>query len=578
MNNPEHFLERRISRRAGKQLRSIITTEFKENNTLSKRNSAVSLLIGVLINTFLLVSALSAQTQPTASLSGQWQIAGQNLNNTWSQPAEHSISPANVKGLKPGWVFPTGGDVSATPTVAGDAVYFPDWGGNLFAVRKDSGSLIWSHKISDYDGVAGAISRVSPAVDHDQLIIGDILNSKQTHDGANVMAVDRTTGERRWITRVDSHPAAVITGSPVVFDGVVYIGVSSIEESLATDPSYPCCSFRGSVVALNAKTGEILWKTFDMPDNGGQTNQYSGGAIWQPPAIDPKRGTLFIGTGNNYTAPPEVEACENENFASNCTAANDYFDTALALDLKTGQVKWAKKLQGFDTWTVACLSPSGQNPNCPVPTSQDFDLGGAGPNLLDNVVGFGQKSGIYWALNPDNGNIVWSTPVGPGSSLGGIEWGTATDGKRIYVAIGNHDHLPYTLVPSGQQITWGAWSALDAATGKILWQTADPTPGTIDTGSVSVANGVMYAGSYSGQMYALDTQSGHILWSFASGGSVIDGPSIVDGVLYWGSGYRNIPPGIGNNKIYAFTLAGVGNPGNHSDTQAEQSDGQREQN
>ena len=545
---------------------------------MSKRNSTVSLLIGVLINTFLLVAALSAQTQPTVSLSGQWQIAGQNLNNTWSQPAEHSISPANVKDLKPGWVFTTGGDVSATPTVAGDAVYFPDWGGNLFAVKRDSGLLIWSHKISDYDGVTGAISRVSPAVDHDQLIIGDILNSKQTHDGANVMAVDRNTGERRWITRVDNHPAAVITGSPVVFDGVVYIGVSSIEESLATDPSYPCCSFRGSVVALNAKTGEILWKTFDMPDNGGQTNQYSGGAIWQPPAIDPKRGTLFIGTGNNYTAPPEVEACENENFASNCTAANDYFDTALALDLKTGQVKWAKKLQGFDTWTVACLSPSGQNPNCPVPTSQDFDLGGAGPNLLDNAVGFGQKSGIYWALNPDNGNIVWSTPVGPGSSLGGIEWGTATDGKRIYVAIGNHDHLPYTLVPSGQQITWGAWSALDAATGKILWQTADPTPGTIDTSSVSVANGVMYAGSYSGQMYALDTLSGKTLWSFASGGSVIDGPSIVDGVLYWGSGYRNIPPGIGNNKVYAFTLAGVGNPGNHSDTQAEQSDGQSGQN
>ena len=340
---------------------------------MSKRNSTVSLLIGVLINTFLLLSALSAESQPAASLSGQWQIAGQNLNNTWSQPAEHSISPANVKGLKPGWVFTTGGDVSATPTVAGDAVYFPDWGGNLFAVKRDSGLLIWSHKISDYDGVTGAISRVSPAVDHDQLIIGDILNPKQTHDGANVMAVDRNTGERRWITRVDSHPAAVITGSPVVFDGVVYIGVSSIEESLATDPSYPCCSFRGSVVALNAKTGEILWKTFDMPDNGGQTNQYSGGAIWQPPAIDPKRGTLFIGTGNNYTAPPEVEACENG-----------------------GYVKWAKKLQGFDTWTVACLSPSGQNPNCPVPTSQDFDLGGAGPNLLDNV-GFTEERHLLGA-------------------------------------------------------------------------------------------------------------------------------------------------------------------------------------
>jgi len=211
-----------------------------------------------------------------------------------------------------------------------------------------------------------------------------------------------------------------------------------------------------------------------------------------------------------------------------CTAPDDFFDAALGLDLKTGQVKWSKKLQGSDTWTVACITSSG-----PVPSSPDFDLGGSGPNLVGNVVGFGQKSGIFWALNPDNGSIVWSTQVGPGASLGGIEWGTATDGKRIYVAIANSDLLPYTLVPSGQQITWGAWSALDVATGKILWQTADPTPGTIDRGSVSVANRVMYVGSNSGQMSALNTTTGNILWSFASGGSVIDGPSIVDGTLYW---------------------------------------------
>jgi polyvinyl alcohol dehydrogenase (cytochrome) len=529
------------------------------------KNLKVSLQKAALITVLLSVSTLSAQGQSNESRSGQWRVAGQNLSNTWNQPAEHSITPANVNGLAPKWVFTTGGDVSATPTVDGDAVYFPDWGGNLFAVSKHSGRLIWSHKISDYDGVDGAISRVSPAVDGNQLIIGDILNSKKVHNGANVISVDRETGTLRWMTQVDTHPAAVITGSPVVFDGVVYIGVSSSEESLATDPAYPCCSFRGSVVALDVKTGAILWKTFDMPDNGRQPGGYSGGAVWQPPAIDPKRGTLFVGTGNNYTAPADVEACQNANPTANCAAADDLFDTALALDLKTGQIKWAKRLQGFDTWTVACFLPTGTNPNCPVPTSSDFDLGGAGPNLVGSIVGFGQKSGIYWALNPDNGNIVWSTPVGPGSSLGGIEWGTATDGQRIYVAIGNRNHLSYTLVPSGQQITWGSWSALDVATGDILWQTADPTAGATDTGSVSVANGVMYAGSNSGQMYALDTRTGNILWNFASGGSVIDGPSIVDGILYWGSGYRNIPPGIGNNKVYAFTLAGAKDRGEHSD-------------
>src|ERR1700758_1567483 len=538
---------------------------------MSVKNRYGSLPMAPLIGVLLLVAVVSAQSQSNLSRSGQWRIAGQNLNNTWSQPAEHSISPANVQNLTAKWVFTTGGDVSATPTVDGDAVYFPDWGGNLFAVKKDSGHLIWSHKISDYDGVAGATSRVSPAVDHDQLIIGDILSSKQVHNGANVISVDRETGALRWITQVETHPAAIITGSPVVFDGVIYIGVSSTEETLATDPTYPCCTFRGSVVALDEKSGAMLWKTFDMPENGGQTGGYSGGAIWQPPAIDPKRGVLFIGTENNYTAPADVEACQDATPLANCTAADDFFDTALALDLKTGQIKWSKRLQGFDTWTVACITPTGPKANCPVPTSPDFDLGGSGPNLVGSIVGFGQKSGIFWALNPDNGNIIWGTPVGPGASLGGIEWGTATDGQRIYVAIANSDHLPYTLVPSEQQITWGAWSALDVATGKILWQTADPIAGSIDRGSVSVANGVMYAGSNSGQMYALDTKTGDILWNFASGGSVIDGPSIVDGSLYWGSGYKEIR-GTGNNKVYAFTLGGSDNRGGHSNSEGEHSD------
>src|SRR3981189_2621443 len=194
---------------------------------MSIKNRNVSLPMAALISVLLLVSALSAQSPSDESRSGQWRIAGQNLSNTWSQPAEHSISPANVKNLIPKWVFTTGGDVSATPTVDGDAVYFPDWAGNLFAVKKDSGKLIWSHKISDYDGVAGAISRVSPAVDHDQLIIGDILSSNQVHNGANVIAVDRQTGTLRWLTQVESHPAAIITGSPVVFDGIVYLCVSS---------------------------------------------------------------------------------------------------------------------------------------------------------------------------------------------------------------------------------------------------------------------------------------------------------------------------------------------------------------
>ena len=147
---------------------------------------------------------------------------------------------------------------------------------------------------------------------------------------------------------------------------------------------------------------------------------------------------------------------------------------------------------------------------------------------------------------------MWSSIVGPGATLGGIEWGTATDGQRIYVAITNSANKPYKLI-NGTTITWGAWSALDPATGKILWQTADPAQ-ALDMGSLSVANGVLYAPSFSGNMHALDAATGRILFTFPSGGSVIDGPSIVNGSIYWGSGYRKIKPGMGNNRVFAFTI------------------------
>jgi polyvinyl alcohol dehydrogenase (cytochrome) len=521
-----------------------------------KRYSTV--LKGAGISVALLLTVIVARSDSDDGGNGQWPIMGQNLANSRSQPNENRISAANVASLSAKWVFTTGGDVSATPTVAGDAVYFPDWAGNLFAVRKQDGRAIWSHRISDYDNFSGAIARVSPAVHGDDLIIGDIQSTNLAHNGANVMAVNRNTGTLRWITQVEKHLAAIITGSPVVVGDTVLIGVSSNEEALAVQTSYPCCSFRGSMVALNANTGQILWQTFTMPDNRGQPDGYSGGAIWQPPAVDMARGLIYIGTGNNYAVPESVKAClatATPDTQSNCFAADDFFDTALALELGTGRVRWSKRLQGFDVWTVACI----RNPNpvsCPVPSSPDFDLGGSGPNLLPNIVGFGQKSGIYWALSPDTGNIVWSTVVGPGATLGGIEWGSATDGKRIYAAITNSAHKPYPLI-NGTTITWGAWSALDPVTGKIIWQTADPAQ-ALDMGSVSVANGVLYAPSFSGNMHALDAATGKVLWTFASGGSVLDGPSIVDGTVYWGSGYKKISPGTPNNKVFAFTIREAG--------------------
>src|SRR5262249_24834262 len=184
--------------------------------------------------------------------------------------------------------------ISATSAAVGDAIYVPDWTGNLYAVKKTNGQLIWVHRIAEYDGVQGSISRVTPAVYADNLILGDQQTTmRKVHDGTSVFAVNRQTGALVWIAKVDTHGAAQITGSPVVSGDAVYVGVSSNEEGLAIDDSYPCCSFRGSMVALNAKTGAIMWKTYTLPDNNGRTNGYSGNAIWQPPAIDVARGLLF---------------------------------------------------------------------------------------------------------------------------------------------------------------------------------------------------------------------------------------------------------------------------------------------
>jgi polyvinyl alcohol dehydrogenase (cytochrome) len=483
-----------------------------------------------------------------------WPVAGQGAANLRSQPEETFVGASNAASLVAKWVFTTSSDVSATPTVGTTAVYFPDWSGNLYAVNLATGAQLWSHQISEYDNETGSYSRVSPAIYNTSLIIGDAVGT--SHSGANVISVDQTTGGLNWITNIESHPAAIITGSPVVVGTTIYQGVSSIEEGLATSATYACCTFRGSIVALDADTGQILWKTYTIPNNFGETGRYSGGPIWQPPAIDTTRNQLYVGTGNNYSVPVSVENCRKKNpKGPKCDSPEDYFDSALALDLTTGVIKWAEHLYGYDAWNLACLQ-AGPPPNCPNPEGPDYDLGGSGPNIVGNIVGFGQKNGMYWALDPDTGTTVWSLASGPAGPFGGIQWGTASDGTNIYIANSNSNYQSYKLL-SGQTVTWGFWSAVNASTGQVLWQTADPTSGTRDVGALSVANGIVYTESLdsAGHMYALNSANGDILWSYASGGSLIDGPSIVSGNLFWGSGYRRTSGATGNNKVYDFTPA-----------------------
>jgi polyvinyl alcohol dehydrogenase (cytochrome) len=476
---------------------------------------------------------------------------GQNIANTASSLLQLGISKVSATKLTLKWVAPTGGDVSARAAVVDGVVYFPDWGGNLWALNADTGAVVWHHQFSDYGLPAGTTSRASPAISHGILYIG-------TQQGAYTLAIDARTGALRWKTQLDTHPLAIISSSATVYDGVVYTGVASTEENVAVDPTYPCCSFRGSAMALNAETGAVIFKKYTVPTG------YAGGAIWgSNPVVDPLRRSVFVGTGNNYATPtdPAFKSCiAKGGTLPSCLSPNDYVDSILALDMRTGAVKWSKRLSSSDDWNVSCIFDAPGTDNCPAVSGPDYDFGSA-PNefvtvmpdrSLRQIVGAGQKSGVYSAFDPDTGKLLWATQVGPGSSLGGIEWGSATDGQRIYVAISNLNHTPYAAGSAG------SWAALDAATGKIIWQKADPN-GTLDLGPMTVSYGVVYApsmGANAPNMYALDAATGNTLWSYKTAGSVIVGAVVVDRTVYWGSGYAHLPiPGfVGNNQFFAFTV------------------------
>jgi polyvinyl alcohol dehydrogenase (cytochrome) len=505
---------------------------------------------------------LATSSFPAAARAGsskQWPSGGQNPSNTRSNPSETQISPSTVGSLSVKWTFTTTGDVTASPAIVGKDAYFPDSGGYLDAVNISTGTLKWRRQISTYDGISGSYSRTSPAVSGGVVYIGD-------HKGANLMAIRATTGKLLWKTQLDSHPYAMLTASPLFYKGVVYEGVSSSEEGAASDPGYSCCTFRGSVAAVKARTGKILWKAPMVPDNGGTTGGYSGGAVWSStPALDPSTKTLYVTTGNNYTVPASVTTCQaNGGTPKDCLANGDDIDAIVAIDASTGKIRWADNQGGFDAWTTGC-DKSG-HPNCPtVGPDADFGSGAQlfhihGPHGPELVVGAGEKSGTYWAADAATGHILWGTPAGPEGYVGGIQWGTATDGTRIYVAEADSDSVAYTPEGSAQSITYGSWAALDPATGAILWQTPDPSGGT-DTGAVSSADGVVYAESMTGHMYALSGATGQVLWSFTGAGSSIAGPAIVDGVVYWGNGYAAYG-GTGSTTFYAFHLApgGDGRP------------------
>jgi polyvinyl alcohol dehydrogenase (cytochrome) len=494
-----------------------------------------------------------------------WTSAGQNLENTRYQSTEKKIKVGNVAQLGVAWAFTTDGDVSATPAVDGSKVYVPDWAGNLYAVDRKTGVQVWKTTISDATGVFGDKARATPVISGNKVIVGTQGNLAVGGGGGKLLAYDKNTGAPLWQTTLDTHFGAIVTQSAVVHGNRVYVGVASLEEAIAAFiPGYVCCTFRGSMLALDVNTGRILWKTYMVPDG------YSGGAIWgSSPAIDTRRGQVYIADGNNYSIPADAQACvlaagTDEGKQRACIAPDDHFDSIVALDLKTGAIRWATAALPFDAWTVACIFGGG--PNCPQPAGPDYDFG-QGPALFTvdspgrgkhrDLVGAGQKSGQYWALDPDTGAVRWVTVAGPGGTAGGLQWGSAVDGKRVYTADSNSNNKPWEM-PDGSVVMSGMWSGLDAATGKLLWQTAPPDGGS-SSGPVTTANGVVFGCTINpldpqGHMYAMNAATGAVLWHFPSEGSCLSGAAISNGTVFWGSGYSNFGFGTPGHKLYAFQL------------------------
>jgi polyvinyl alcohol dehydrogenase (cytochrome) len=547
-------------------------------DTQELRPRAAAWVRAHLVRVAWVVTASAACVAPPA-LGADWPMFGQNARNTGAQPDETLLSTASVAQLAPKWTYSTEGDVSARAAVVAGVVYFPDWGGWLHAVRGATGLPVWKVDLATY-GLTGSFdgryhSRTTPAVVKGVVYLG-------TQEGAWLLAISASTGALLWKTQLESataDPFALITSSPTVVGGTVYVGVASLEEGIAGfDPGYPCCRARGSVVAVQANKGKVKWKTYTTPAG------YSGGGVWGSNLpVDEKSGLVYAGTGNNYSHPQDDASSSTPGVsygaciaaggtAASCNSPEDYVDAVLALDMESGAIRWSRRLvtwqqqgvvDGSDDWNVACFIPPFTN--CPSNAGPDYDFASA-PNLITypqlkgtrTILGMGQKSGIYYALDPKTGATLWQTQVGPGSSLGGMEWGSAFDGRRIYVQVANFYGIP---TPLGTYA--GLWAALDPATGAVIWQTADPN-GSISLGAVTAANGVVYAPSMSGNaasdptMLALDGATGLALWSYPAGSSVVASAAVVDGVVYWGSGYTHlgIPGYTGNNRFYAFSLNG----------------------
>jgi polyvinyl alcohol dehydrogenase (cytochrome) len=464
-------------------------------------------------------------------------------NSRYIDDTTAGIDSHNVTRLKLKWALGFDGAVRARsqPALAGGAIYVGSEDGRVFALDRATGCARWQfHGSAEVrTGVVVSPWRAADRTAKPIAYFADLVGT--------VYAVDAQSGSLVWRDRADAHPSSTLTATPVLYDGILYVPVSSLEEGSAGD-QYDCCTFRGSVVAYEARMGKRLWQTYlvDAPKlvgeapTGRKSYGPSGIAVWDTPAIDAKRGMLYFATGDNYSAP-----------------TTGMSDSIIAMDLKSGTIKWAYQATAGDAWNAGCVMPGVTA--CPKHGGPDYDFGAAtimASTRGGQVILAGQKSGWVYSVDADTGKLVWKTKVGRGGILAGVYFGMASHGERLFVPI--HD------APDGRHYEEAAQPglyALDIETGKYLWKAATPesvcegrgglcAPGI--GGSITAVADLVFAGAGDGRLRAYAADSGRVLWQTdtlpavrtvgggtASGGSIGGGagPIAYRGDLIVESGY-----------------------------------------
>lgn len=502
-------------------------------------------------------------------LSGPgWPGWGANASNSRFQDAATAgITAAQVPRLKLKWAFGFPGDLSenSQPAIYGGRLFVGSQGGIVYSLNASTGCIYWS-----FD----AGNAVRSAV-----LVGPVKSASGTRyaaffgdAGATMWALDAATGTVLWKTKVDNHPSARVTGTPALYQGKLYVPLASFEEVAGAQSSYECCRFRGSVVSLDAATGESVWKSYTIDREARPTGKNSAGTqrwgpsgapVWSSPTVDPKLGALYVTTGDNYSDPP--------------TETSDAF---LAMDLHSGKILWSRQMTQLDAYNVACRMAD--KTNCPPSNGPDVDFG-APPILVTLPDGrralvAGQKSGVVHAVDPDDkGRILWQARIGHGGSLGGIEWGSASDASKVYVALSDiaRIRLSYSTDTEADPTSGGGMFALRLQDGARAWYTPPPPCGDrkrcspAQSAAVSAIPGAAFSGSLDGHLRAYSSEDGAILWDFdtvrayetvngvpAQGGSLNGpGPAIAGGMLFVHSGY-GVWGGMPGNVLLAFSVDG----------------------